>query len=791
MAWSLGARDGEDEQQQGGDADKVVQGETPRGRGVSLAEYGNSMMLLPNLKPDFLQMSSTALMHALLQTYSLLSSAEVAQLQTHYIAHLAPAGLDTPDGRRFMDLFALYKELLMGWLNVGNNWMRSALVFRAVALYSGAGYWEPSDELALVLQASSHVPEKVARPMALRVRDLLQNLATFASVSEVGGTGTNSGLVMGAYDTADEAMQYSDAQWWIRSDVATPTASDAAATSAEHSAPAEHPDNPLLFEGRAIKDAIPAGLKRSSAANPGAAQRVWATALTVVFLQEQPMTWLTSSPGEAPRTIVDDGTSWLVGVLGKPGTERLLRLARHKLGQWRIVADQRLTAARAAHVRTQVYGIAQVRRVTSSMLLALFNQYTTAAMFLSLFTVGGRRYQSVMLLISGLLAMLMVQLWLWWSKASICCGDLRQLLGCERDYRLPCRGFAGTCAELSIYAPFALATEGPHPIPLPTCTAFPMDDNTRDALLSGIISFACAFPVTALVATLFNLGLSTDDAQTRAHVRMLRWRFHLRLLFGRPNWELKPQEPAAAGQTRRSVQWVPLVGPTWVTVPSSPSQSFSWRAWVLPPHRVVFLGRWWATSWVTKLVVGATDACCFLADAWLSLLHLRHRRTSNDSGDGAPVPAASVTLRQPATGSGEANVLDLDAANAFDAKTTAWRKAGFVVLYAFWAVFSWLTITYGALVYQLMGAGAEQQFLRAWAVGIATGQLSELQSFATTTLELLLAMTVLDALWLLPNLRWLETHSDSLSVLSTQFHRKPGSFSGSFAFLRHGKALNT
>ena len=264
---------------------------------------------------------------------------------------------------------------------------------------------------------------------------------------------------------------------------------------------------------------------------------------------------------------------------------------------------------------------------------------------------------------------------------------------------------------------------------------------------------------------------------------MLRWRFHLRLLFGRPNWALKPEEPAV--ETRRTVVQVPLAGTSWgtVTCPKTPS----WRVWVLPPRRVVFLGQWWATSWVTKAVVAVTDACCFAAHLGCSLLHLRRRRSS---ADGDPVPAASVTLPHPPRSS-EADVLDLDAAHAFDAKTTAWRRAGFVVLYTVWAVFSWLSITYGGLVYQLMGAGAEQQFLRAWAAGIATGQLSEFQAFATTTLELLLAMTILDALWLLPNIRWLESHSDSLSVLSTQFHRKPGSFAGSFAFLRHGKALSS
>jgi hypothetical protein len=326
-------------------------------------------------------------------------------------------------------------------------------------------------------------------------------------------------------------------------------------------------------------------------------------------------------------------------------------------------------------------------------------------MFAAVYSVGTRRWMTAMLLASTILAMFLVQIWFFWSKAEICCADTREALGCARDSTSgPCRGFGGECAELSsLHFPFAAAVAQaaggapgaqPRPVPLPACAAFP--DGGRDAFLAGLISAACALPFASFVSTLFSLSVATDALQTHGATRLLTWPLRFRLPLGRADWRFSA---VRAPRLRRR------------------------------------LGSWWSTGTASDAIVATTDACI--------ALFARLRR-----GGGPPPPPAAPL---PASG------LDLDAAKAFDALTLAFRYAGFVLLYATWGVFVWLIFVYGKLIYDLLGPSVEEEFARAWAVGIGLHQLSDLQAFVVTTAQVLLAATVLDALFLLPNVRWLET----------------------------------
>jgi hypothetical protein len=140
---------------------------------------------------------------------------------------------------------------------------------------------------------------------------------------------------------------------------------------------------------------------------------------------------------------------------------------------------------------------------------------------------------NVIVLASTLLAMLLVQLWLFWSKAKICCSLTRTALGCAPDPLLPCHGHVGNCASLStLDFPFAAAALRPpsglpptvadsRPLPPPVCTAFP-DGSGRDTFVAALISAAVAVPFASVVSALFGLSLATDMTQVRGRMRLLK-----------------------------------------------------------------------------------------------------------------------------------------------------------------------------------------------------------------------------------------------------------------------------
>jgi hypothetical protein len=237
-----------------------------------------------------------------------------------------------------------------------------------------------------------------------------------------------------------------------------------------------------------------------------------------------------------------------------------------------------VTAARAAHAAAPFYALSQAQRVISALLNSLLAHCSTVAMCFSLYSVGTRRYMSAFALLSGLLAALLVNVGLFWSKGAVCCGDAREALGCGRDALAgaTCRGFSGSCADLGdVFVPFAAAALALPPLARPphqsTCVAFPADDSARDTFLAGLIGAAVALPVTAGVAVLFSLAVATDAGQPRAAVHLLTWPLRVRCMLGRARWRMDTMAPAAA--RRRSV-----------------------------------LGRWWSTSFATDAVVAVLDA---------------------------------------------------------------------------------------------------------------------------------------------------------------------------------------
>lgn len=420
--------------------------------------------------------------------------------------------------------------------------------------------------------------------------------------------------------------------------------------------------------------------------------------------------------------------------------DTVMMLARRQVTFWNANADRLVTLSRGAYVTSRVYALSEASRVVHSIVNSLLARCSTVSMFSSIYSVGTKRWMTAMLLVSAIFCMLMVQIWLYWSKSQICCGDARVLLGCGRDHAASlCHGFPSYCADLqNVHYPFAAAglygtADGAlaRAVPLPQCEAFP-SESARDTFLAGLISAACALPFTALVSTLFSLSLSTDAQQMHAHVRVRTWPLWMRLLMG----------------------------------------SFGWRFDSVPRTRALRarLSRWWVTTAYTDAVVAASDAA--LATASLA--------RSCVAADEHVAPGAADAVALP----------DVAAAQAFDALTTRFRYAGFAFLYATWGAFVWIVLVYGNLIYELMGPAMERQFTLAWAAGVGLDQLQSLQSFIVTALEALLLITILETLWVMPNGRWLETQLDYASVVATSLAPERSSWGRRcFRYMQHMKTV--
>ena len=711
----------------------------------------------PAKAPTLLQLSSTALMQAFLVSWCLRGTEWTVGQQRLYIKRLHASGVD-PHGTRYLRLYHCYKEMLMGHLYRSHGWLTRARVLRCAILFDDACGWEPSDALAAVLQASaSDLPmedEPAPRWRLLQVvRDAVQNLITSVGMAIAGGDGELSGSADAIQDVYDNRRR--DAHRKLSANLPQTRASGGLAQESQkaHKAAGNsisfEGDDPVHYSQEAILVSIPPYLREWCTA-PGSAERAWTCACVAAFCEAQREGWLTTPlDGNANfRTLTDEAHSHLGRCLeeagcggtdpspsSKPGdtpAERVCLDARTQVAAWAVRADRLLTRSRATYQSSSLYVVNELQRTLLALVNAAVAQSASLALFISAYCVGSRRWHNGMLLISCLLAMLLVQIWLHWSRSVQCCATARQLLGCPPDAALPCRGFDGTCADLvATHYPFTAAALRRQPLPVapPACTAFPNPASGADTFVAGLIGAAVALPFGALVGALWSLSLATDVHQIRGRTRMMTWPLLWRLALGPFDWRFAPLSPASAHLRRR-------------------------------------LGCWWATPWSINLMVAIADAAP-MATGYVP-----------EAAPGATTTVKDLALPQE---------LHAATARAFDVFSTRCRYAGFVVLYLTWAFFSWLVITYASLVVDLAGSGAVSDFTGTWAASVGLSQLADLRSMLITTLEALVLTVLLDVLWLMPNRRWLELQVDYMSVQAAPWgslHRRL------MAFIRHNKAVS-
>ena len=148
--------------------------------------------------------------------------------------------------------------------------------------------------------------------------------------------------------------------------------------------------------------------------------------------------------------------------------------------------------------------------------------------------------------------------------------------------------------------------------------------------------------ITSVVSTCFSLALATDAKQMHGRTRLLRWSLGQRLLLGERPWEHAP------GALYRFKLF--LAG--------------SWAA----PLAQVFIG-----ALVDACAAARARLCGFRRTRPLS-------RVANGHDDGIVVRPEEETL--------QAELAD-DAA-AFSRVTAAYRRGALLLMYAAWAIFTWI-----------------------------------------------------------------------------------------------------
>ena len=152
---------------------------------------------------------------------------------------------------------------------------------------------------------------------------------------------------------------------------------------------------------------------------------------------------------------------------------------------------------------------------------------------------GLQRWQCFCIIVTLVIEQLLVSIWMYYVKsvnwcACCCyaylllpradarflrtkrgsCNAVRDLLNsgpdggsCPPGYNLPCRGFTGECGDItSQFSSIPVLPDYTHGLADWNCHAFPDDDKPLDSFLVGLISVACAIPVTWFMQSCFEIA---------------------------------------------------------------------------------------------------------------------------------------------------------------------------------------------------------------------------------------------------------------------------------------------
>eukprot|EP00854_Cymbomonas_tetramitiformis_P000771 gene771-1245_t len=249
--------------------------------------------------------------------------------------------------------------------------------------------------------------------------------------------------------------------------------------------------------------------------------KVWATICCIERYRLLPFEWVVN-PRELPserRTLEQIATMYLnrqkvewpqVGAV----MEQLCQDAKKQVTKWRDDHLEAITALRQKVdedkelTRAGMSEIEQTRERREGLRRELWTLWQSHP-FMQIAAVGPTapftRAQQLLVLVNGFLFMLMVELWLEWSRASLCCTAFKTYLGCTpATADSECWGYT-TCFELyearddEVLPQFLQAEEY-------TCVEFPRAGVIMDMVYKALITVGISLLVNLALSALFTIG---------------------------------------------------------------------------------------------------------------------------------------------------------------------------------------------------------------------------------------------------------------------------------------------
>jgi hypothetical protein len=496
--------------------------------------------------------TSTALVFALIQHMQVLPREENLTGLARTEEYLRSLNL-TLD---FKALVGLFVEMLANaTLARRECWMDAARLWRMKLLLNpdggvGNGGWDPSHGIAVALfavdlpaDAASHPSAEGApvfwqRPLRSVRNHLRRNkhIRTGTAKQELRRTLSNHG-VMAPQPAKNVALD---------SVAAHEQAFDELVAKVE----------PHAYSESAIMDCCPDYLLAafSDGRDTRRAMRVWTTMLCLAVLETLSVCW--ASDGAEEATLVDDVSAWLERVqmrhqqgVGTGRSAALLRMgilpqelcgkvfahareeAKQRTLEWKLgheyaLAQLRTQAMAGEHGSRHGLTVWRRSRLLGDAIAALQKRHEFMSISVPM-AEGLTRVHRAALFVTTLLCALTVDTWLYWSKASKCCGEMRDMLGCSEGGPLvPCRGFLGDCSDLreqfatlghdNAHAhaggdgPWQWTCQAPISISQWECTAFPNSNRAADGIYVGLIVSAVALPLRQVLMVLLQMSCEPE-----------------------------------------------------------------------------------------------------------------------------------------------------------------------------------------------------------------------------------------------------------------------------------------
>jgi hypothetical protein len=343
----------------------------------------------------------TALMLAVLSMRCILPESELAQ---RYLAAAEFFEADEPGGAaRCVDLISKFKCMLAtDNIRKSGQWLDRTRMWRFILLSHAEGWYDPSHGLAFALQSVRAAPKEssAARSAFVRCWGAVRLVVHMAVALVTAAQRRDEAFESRGRHGGDEDEELDDEQDKDAKGRGDLDEEEEAALREESGAPR---DCPLTYSVLAIIRSVPRSL-RAAEPCPHQARRIWTTALACAVMDSMEVCWAVNQPGfigmspvgdGTPETLLDRSEAWLAAQSLPPGLlDKVRAAAEFRAGEWRKVQDARITAMRAAELRSVSHVGDVVERTAGALVRALCSTHATFSVFIAPFLARALRLRA-------------------------------------------------------------------------------------------------------------------------------------------------------------------------------------------------------------------------------------------------------------------------------------------------------------------------------------------------------------------------------------------------------------